>query len=274
MGKEFIEYHSENGRIPYSISTLCFCLTQYAKEYVASERKLISKINTKVRDAVLVDAINYLGMNGGINFALYTRDLYDDKIEDAYVDPQCILTAVPNHYATYIFNEGIVESVLRNNHMNDCTEEFDVNDGAIVLLDFINYIAKRNDYDRTFTIRDLYEKAQKQNHDRKLNELKSFLELTSVYSERLQNGEDIDSIFNEMAEEHNLKYISKRGIYHYTDEIKERVGQSQMFSFDRYNVEKELYAMAYAYGKLKLDNKKKPQTEIIRKKIKEMKKGC
>ena len=178
MGKEFIEYHSENGRIPYYISTLCFCLTQYAKEYVASERKLISKINTKVRDAVLVDAINYLGMNGGINFALYTRDLYDDRIEDAYVDPQCILTAVPNHYATYIFNEGIVESVLRNNHMNECTEEFSFDDGAAVLLDFINYIAEKNGYCRKFTIVELYERFETHQKEKDLKKLKQFLDLS------------------------------------------------------------------------------------------------
>lgn len=271
MGKEFVEYQSENGRIPYSASTLCFCLTQYAKDYISDERKLTSKIDSKVRDAVLVDAINFLGYQGGIDFALYTRDLYDGKIEKGYVDPQCILTAIPNHLGCYIFNEGIVESVLRNNHMNECTEKFDINDGVIVILDFINYIAQRNEYDRIFTIRELYEKVQKQNHNRELNKLKSFLELTSVYSERLNNGESIDSIFNEVAEEHNLKHISKRGVYYYTDEIKERVGQSQMFSWDKHDVEKEIYAMAYAYEKSNLSKQEKPQTEIVRKKIREMK---
>lgn len=278
MGKEFVEYHSENGRISYSASTLCFCLTQYAREYIASKRKFISREDTKsreellIRDAVLVDAINYLGMRGGIDFALHTIDLYDNRIDDEYVDPQCILTAIPNHLACYIFNEDIVESVLRNNHMNNCTEKFDVNYAVAVLLDFINYIAKRNDYDRTFTIKDLYEKAQKQNYKSELNQLNSFLLNTSVYTERLKNGENIDSIFNEIAKEHNLKYISKRGIYYYTDELKELYEQSQMFSGDKYAVEKEIYALAYAYGKLQLDKKTKPQTEIIRKKIREMKK--
>lgn len=272
MGKEFIEYQNENGTIPYTASRLCFCLTRYAKKYIASERKIISKIDTKVRDAVLVDAINFLGIQGGIDFALYTKDLYDGRVEEADVDAQCILTAISNHFACYIFNKGIVESVLRNSHMNECTEKFDENDGAIVLLDFINFIAKSNDYDRIFTIRDLYNKVQKQNHDRNLNELKSFLELTSTYGQRLQNGENIDSIFNEMAKEYGLKFISKRGRYHYTDEIKERVGRSQMFSWDKYEVEEKLYAMTYAYGKLELGKQEKPKTKIIIKKIKEMKK--
>lgn len=271
MSKEFIEYYSEDGRIPYSASTLCFCLTQYAKDYIASERKLISKVDTKVRDAVLVDAINFLGMQGGIDFALYTKDLYDGTIEEEYVDAQCILTAIPNHYAIYIFNEGIVESVLRNNHMNECNEQFDVNDGVIVLLDFINYISERNEYDRMFTISELYEKAQRQNHDIELKDLKSFINLSNVYRERLQNGENIDSIFNEMAKEHELKYISRRGIYYYTDKIKERVMQRQMFFWDKEKVEREIYAMAYAYAKFNLNKKEKPQTEIIRKKIREMK---
>lgn len=278
MGKEFVEYQSENGRIPYSASTLCFCLTQYAREYIASKRKFILREDTKareeliVRDAVLVDFINYLGMKGGISFALYTKDLYDNRIDDEYVDPQCILTAVPNHLACYIFNEDIVKLVLGNNHMNNCTEDFDVNYAVAVLLDFINYIAKRNEYDRTFTIKDLYEKVQKQNYKSDLNQLKSFLSNTSIYIERLKNGENIDSIYSEIAKEHNLKYISKRGIYYYTDELKELYEQRQMFSGDKYAVEKEIYALAYAYGKLQLDKKAKPQTEIIRKKIREMKK--
>jgi hypothetical protein len=271
MGKEFVEYHREDGRIPYSASTLCFCLTQYVKDYIATERKIISKIDKKIRDAVLVDAINYLGMNGGIDFALHTQNLHDDRIEKEYVDPQCILTVLFNHYSSYIFNEGIVESVLRNNHMNECRKEFDVNEGIIVLLDFINYIADRNEYDRKFTIKDLYEKAQKQNHDKELNELKSFLERVNGYSERLNNGENIDSIFSEVAKQYDLKNISEKGIYYYTDKIKKRLGRSQMFSWDKNAVEKEIYAIAYAYGKSTLNTKQKPQTEIIRKKLREMK---
>lgn len=272
MGKEFIEYHSENGRIPYSASTLCFCLTQYAKDYIAENRKITSDIDKKVRDAVLVDAINYLGVQGGCDFALYTKDLYDAQRHEEEVDPQCLLTAMVNHYAYYMFNQGIVESVLRNNHMNECTEQFDANDGAIVLLDFINYITKRNDYDRTFTIGELYEKFKVQRHNAELNELKKFLELTGQYNQRLANGRSIDAIFGSMARKHNLKYVAEDGTYHYTDIIKNRVGQSQMYFWDAEEVDEEIYAMAYAYAKMDDDSKQPPQTEIINKKILEMKK--
>lgn len=269
MGKEFIEYYSENGRIPYSASTVCHCITKYAKEYINSERKLTSNIDKKVRDAVLVDFVNYLGRICGLDFALYTIDLHEEINEDEYVEPRCILTAIPNHCAYYIFNEDIVESVLRNKHMNECTKEFDANDGVVVLLDFINYIAERNEYDRRFTVREFYEKVQKQNYNRNLKELKAFLTLTSTYGTRLNNGEDIDTIFNEIAEKYGLKYISRRGIYYYTDEFKKMFGQAKMLPGHVNNIEKNIYAMAYAYDKSNLNNK--PKTEIIRKKVKEMK---
>lgn len=270
MGKEFIEYNSENGKIPYSASHLCFCLTQYAKDYISENREVVSKINRKVRDAVLVDAINYLGIQGGCAFALYTQDLYDSKKHEEEVNPQCLLTAIVNHYAYYIFNQDIVESVLRNNHMNKCTEKFDANDGAIVLLDFINYIAKRNSYDRKFTINELYEKFKVQKHNCELNQLKKFLELTGQYNEKLANGESIDSIFESMAHKHNLKYIAEDGTYHYTDIIKNRVGRSKMYSWDAEEVDEEIYAMAYAYDKFKTNEQS--QIQIIDKKVLEMKK--
>ena len=271
MGKEFIEYHSEDGRIPYSASNLCFCLTGYAKDYISEDRKITSNIDKKVRDAVLVDAINYLGEQGCCNFALYTKDLYDGQEHKEEVDPQCLLTTIINHYAYYMFNQVIVESVLRNNHMNECTCEFDADDGAIVLLDFINYIAKRNDFDRTFTIGELYEKFKVQKHKNEMNELKKFLELTSKYGERLANGRSIDAIFESMARKHNLKYVALDGTYHYTDIISRRVGHSQMYSWDAKEVDEEIYAMAYAYEKMN-DGKQIPQTEIINRKILEMKK--
>lgn len=272
MGKEFIEYHSENGRIPYSASTLCFCLTQYARNYISSNREISANIDKNVRDAVLVDAINYLGTFGGCDFALYTKDLYSGRVDDEQVDAQCLLTTVQNFYATYIFQHGMVESVLRNNHMNDCTNEFDANDGAIVIVDFINYLAQVNGYDRKFTIKDLYEKFKIQDHNAEMNRLKKFLEKTSKYSEMLATGETIDSIFKNMAIAHDLKNISEDGTYHYTDVISSRVGQSEMYSWDKKEVEEEIYAMTYAYGKMYSDAKEQPQTEIINQKLLEMRK--
>ena len=102
-----------------------------------------------------------------------------------------------------------------------------------------------------------------------LEELKSFLELTNHYTERLLCGEEINSIFRRMAKEKNLKFISKKQGYHYTDEVRKKLKQSLMLPIDREDVDKEIYAMVYAYGRL-YEN---PQTEIeiINAKLKEMK---
>ena len=268
MGKEFIEYQSEDKKIPYPASSLCLCLTKYAKEYVKENSKITSNIDPKVRDAVLVDAINYLGIQGGCDFALYTEDLYDESKREVEVDPQCLLTAVVNHYAYYIFNQGIVESVLRNNHMNECTEQFDANDGAIVLLDFINYIAKRNDYDRKFTIAEMYEKFKTQCHNNEMRELKKFLELSSKYSDKLAVGVSVDSIFESMASENDLAYIDDDGRYYYTFKLENRL----MYPWDAKKVDEEISAIAYAYEKTDVENKEQPKIDIINKKILEMKK--
>lgn len=271
MGKEFIEYHSENGKIPYSATTLLFCLTQYAKDYVKENREITSNVDKNVRDAVLVDAINYLGIQGFCDFALYTKNLYDDRKYEEDVDAQCLLTTVVNHYAYYMFDQGIVESVLRNNHMNDCNEPFDANDGAIVLLDFINYISKRNDFDRTFTIKELYEKFKVQQHKNEMKQLKNFLELTGKYSQELVSGHNVDDIFQSMAQEHHLKYIAQDGTYHYTDKFRDVL--NQLYFFNKKEIEAEIYAMAYAYGKMNEESKQPPQTEIINEKILEMKRN-
>lgn len=260
MGKEFVEYDGNDGRISYSVApTLCFCLTQHARNYIAQNRKIIANIDKNVRDAVLVDAINYLGLCGCCDFALYTHDLYSDRVEKEKTDGQYLLNVVQNYYATYIFQYGMVESVLRNNHMNDCTEKFDANDGSIVLVDFINYLAQVYGYDRTFTIKDLYEKFKVLEYKDDIRKLNDFLEKAFKYSEKLADGESINKIFSDMAKEHNLINITENKL-------------RKMHPWIREEVEEEIYAMSYAYGKMFNDVKETPQIKIINKKIREMKK--
>lgn len=271
MEREFIEYYSENGRIPYSASTLCFCLTGYAKNYVLENRKATSNIDKNVKDAVLVDAINYLGAQGGCDFALYTEGLYNEREIKEKVDSQCLLTVIVNRYTHYMFKEGIVESVLRNNHMNECTEEFSFDDGATILIDFINYIAEKNGYCRKFTIVELYERFKTHQKEKEMKKLKQFLELTREYSEKLLLGQSIDTIFESMSRKHRLKYIAEDGTYHYTDRVAKRLGHSKMPSWVVNEVEKHIYAMTYAYAKISEVYDMKPsQNEVINQKIIEM----
>ncbi len=165
--KEFIEYYNENGEYPCSPVMLCSSIKDYVKKYINTERKTIENIEQKVRDAVLVDAVNYVGRQNVIDYALHTQALYNNEEEsieiEEKIEPQILLTAILNIYASYIFNEDIVASVVLNNHMNEIEEPFDANDGIVVLLDFINYILEINGYDKVVTIEDLYEKNKKIN---------------------------------------------------------------------------------------------------------------
>jgi len=265
MEKGFKEYSNQRRTIPF---ILWFSLIEYAKDYIKEEHKIISHVDTKVRDAVLVDSINYLGKNSGINFTVYAKDLYENR-RNIDANPQSLITELLKHYPKYIFEEGIVKSVLCNIHTNECTEFFSASDGALVLIDFINYISKRNNFDRTFTLNELYEKAKSQNYNREMEKLKAFLELTSEYSERLKNGETIDSIFQELAINNLLSHVSKDGIYYYNEYGKTITGTKTMSSSDIIRTETEIYAMAYAYAKMS-GKKKKPKTQIIKQKIKEM----
>ena len=258
MGKEFVEYQGET--IHCSASTICSCLTDYAKDYIKNDNEKIANIDTKIRDAVLVDAINYLGVQAFFDFGLYTYDLYDNRKRDTYVEPQALLTVTTNYYATYIFNEEITKSVLRNNHMNEVKEEFDANDGAIVLLDFINYIAKVNDFDRTFTMKDLYDKYQKQHHKIELKELKRFLELSGSYTQRLQTGETVDAILDD--------FKRKNDIYEF--KLLRKTELEEIPYWKKKDINKELDALTYAYAKLDDENRVETDNEIIKDKIKEM----
>ena len=270
MKKEFIEFQSENGRAPYSASTICFCLTEYAKKYINEKRLLTKNIDINIRDAVLVDVINYMGMVGCIDFALYTKDLYDGKKHNDYVEPQTLITLLVNHLGNYIFKHNLVNSITRNKHMNNVKDIFDINDGILIIIDFINYITEVNKYDRVFTIKDLYEKYKNQHYNLKMQELKEFLESTNEYNEKLLNNESINSIFEQMAKENALKYVDNNGTYHYTDDISIERGNSKMDFIDTRFVDKEIYAMAYAFAKMK--NNEQSQIPIIDKKILEMKK--
>lgn len=264
MGKEFIEYQRKT--IPYNATTLCFCLTNYAKDYIKEKRNVFANVKEHVRNAVLVDSINYLGSIGGAIFGLYTKDLYTNKCREAEeVDVECLLTVLKNHYAKYIFEYGIIGSVLRNNHMNECTKEFDVNDGAKVLVDFINYIAEVNGYDRKFTIRELYEVNKNQIYKLEMAKLKEFLQKSSDYCERIVCGADIESIYISILYEYNVEKITKDGEYYSFDQTEETR------SWVKRQIEESIYALAYAYAKMNSEAKEPTKIEMLDAKILEMK---
>jgi hypothetical protein len=152
---------SSGDKIPYSGDTVCFCMTQYAKDYVKARESITNTINKDVRDAVIVDAINYMGTSCGMDFCLYTCDLYEDKKHLQMVEPNTLLTVMLNHCSGYIYR-GIPKSVIRNSHMNKLQENQEVSDEDCIatLVDFLNFIARENNIDKNFTAEELIQRKQ------------------------------------------------------------------------------------------------------------------
>lgn len=261
MIKIFTEYQSKKETIPYSASTICFYVTDYAKKYIKENRSAIKNVSQDVRDAVLVDAINYLGSVGGSFFGLITKDLYDNKEKPTEeVDSISLITVLKNHYAMYIFGYGIVDSVLRNKHIQ---ERFDANDGAKVLVDFINYIIEENGYERKFTINELYDKYKNLEYKIEMERLKKFLEKSSEYSEKLVYGIDIENIYIFTLGKYYLEEITKDGKCYCLDQTEETR------TWVKKEIEESLYAMAYAYAKM-FNETQPTKIEILDDKILEM----
>jgi hypothetical protein len=268
MGKEFVE--QEDKCISYSPSTVCLCLAQYVKDYIKEDEQQKSSINKVIRDAVLVDVINYLADISYADFVLYTVELYDDKKYDEEhnetIDGNSLLTVVANQYACYA-NQGICQSVLKNGFRNDCSEKFDDEIGITILLAFINYLAKRNEFDIRFTKEALYKRFQ--NIDRRVNMIrfKLFLKNTEKYTKLLLSGKSSHNIYEEIAKNGVLDHISTRGIYY-------DINGDKMYMHDKQLLDNELYALGYAFSKLKSEGAitGNPEDKIVRAKIKEMKK--
>ena len=260
----------ENNEQIIKMSDECYALIEYAKMYIKENRKFISNIDKEVRDAVLIDSINYFGLLNGCDCLLTTNDLYTTKEYPIKVDIDNLINDVTKVYANYIFEEGIVDSILLNCHTNTLDGQFDEKDGILVLIDFINYISKINKLNRIFTLRELKEKHQEQKHIKEMEELKSFLNLAYEYYNILYEGESIEKIYQKMCIAHDLKNISSTGTYNYTEEARKKYGRTQMYPWDKRLAEKQLYAMSYAYAKMYGANKHCLKIKPIKQKINEM----
>lgn len=268
MKKEFKP--NESDKQTYRISAICNTLASYAKDYINEDKKQIFNKELRIRNAVLVDAINYLGIINGCEFDLCTKNLYSGKKYQKKVDVFYLLSFMTKYYADYIFNQDMVESVLINCYTNSCREQFSQNDGALVLIDFINFISKKNGFDKLFTLKELREKAQIKKHNEQLEQLKSFLIKAGMYYERMQNGEDVNSIYQKIRISCNLKFVGKDGRYYYTSDFAQEYGRKEMFIWDKNIAENEICALTYAYAKMY--NNSMSNITIVNQKIKEMSK--
>lgn len=271
MGKTFIEY---SDRITeYDGLSICEVIAQYAKDYVkfVSDMDTIFDIDCDVRDAVLINMVNYLSSVNKSHFYFNKKVLYNNKkFTKKKVDGQTILSVLFNHLSVHLFNDNLVNSVMLDGRRHDCHVPFDVDDGRDILIDFVNYVSERNGFDRYFTIDDFYNKYKELSYKHEMKQLKVFLYKVNDYTNRLAKGENIDDIYKKLLNSYDLKYICKSGNYYFTDEKKKKQFRECMNQTEIKEINNELYPLFYAYEKYK-DNCKHTDNETIKKRIKDMK---
>ncbi len=98
-----------------------FSLCDYAQEFIREYKN--PRLDQKVIDAIVVDFINYFaGMHCGMDLALYTKNLRDGKkmYKEGTVLQKDVILPTLNFRKDEYDKFGIIESVNRNDHMNEC----------------------------------------------------------------------------------------------------------------------------------------------------------
>lgn len=112
-----------------------FSLCDYAQEFIREYKN--PKLDQNVIDAIVVDFINfYAGMHCGMDLALYTGDLRNGKKmnrEGIILQKEIILPTLNFRKEEYD-KSGIIESVNRNDHMNECGGKAEADNAEAVKL--------------------------------------------------------------------------------------------------------------------------------------------
>ena len=112
-----------------------FSISDYAQEFIRKYKN--PKLDQKVIDAIVVDFINYFaGMHCGMDLAMYTCDLRNGKKmseEGTVLQKENILPAL-NFRKEMYDKSGIIKSVNRNRHMNECSGNATADNAEVVKL--------------------------------------------------------------------------------------------------------------------------------------------
>lgn len=274
MSREFVEVTEKGPSLDNGIDNICDDLTIYAKKYIRNERPLIENIDKRVRDAVLVDVINALGCTYSYVPAVYASELEEEEgFEDSAlsVEGNTILSIAFDYFSDYAFGEDIVDSVLLSCFTGPIDNKFEAEEGRLVILDFLNFISKSNEFDRTFTFKDLLDRYNGNRYTREMNQLFSFLNKVEVFERKLDSGITIEELYKAFANRHNLDLNAKSGKYSYNEQTRYLKGRSLMCRTDIEETDRELYALAYAFAKH--NEGEKSNIKLIDSKIKEMKRN-
>lgn len=143
-------------------------VVDYASFYVRQDRKLTKSVSKADKGNILISAINFIAL---VDNCFLFADNDDLRKGTGYfcdtVDADKMFSNILDGFANYLFNSEIV-SDEKDKNFNNC---------VLVLVDFINYIAKLLGYDRVFTVQDLVNRQ----HEIDMDNLKNFLKETEYY---------------------------------------------------------------------------------------------
>ena len=251
MNKEYYEYMANEGRVPYSISTIWQNILKYAYLYLKNNSKKIPN-----QKEILTLAINYIAAQGEIDLKLKENDLDKDFDLNEVMQVECLLTVMLNQFSYFAY-AGEITNYSKNNI-------------AIVICDFMNYISFINGYIKKFSLNELYQRYEYVKYKLDMKELKDFIEHTYLYYADINSASDINDVYESLHYIYDLDYIASDGTGYYTLKHTDIVGQRVMKSFDQEMLDEELYALAYGYAK-KYPLVNNTYIDVINKRIREMK---
>ncbi len=172
MKNDFIRYDNVEEINHYFVSTICFWMLDYAKEYVKHKNKMIKDIDSRLRDVVLVNLINYIGGQGDLDFGLTIDSIYSKNNDNIKLNSEIVINYLIDMFSKYIFTEDIVMDAVENLDTGLEIMEFGAGEIVMVIIDYLNFIAKKNNYRGTFTAGYLEYCYSKKRGNKGQNELK------------------------------------------------------------------------------------------------------
>lgn len=262
MKKELIEYQEELSPVPNHPVMISKYLLEQTKKYIKKEKNIKTTEELVIEERVILDALGHV-----LNFLNCDyKNRMDNDILEEQLNYQYIITLLFIFFASYPF-----EKEKKRVYSDTLTDQ----EVASILVTFLNEIVHENDYERTFTVRDLYQQYDYQDYQMKMLSLKAFLYKTSTYYKMLDAGITVDSLLKSYLEEEGIDHISKYGNCYYTKEMKELLGASEIEipKLESERILKEIDALCYAYAKLssRKSDLQKPKSKLIYARIKEMK---
>lgn len=147
--EKFIREPIQNDDYQDIADSICFCLMDYAREYLHNVQANELEVTPKLRKALLVDSINYVYacLKNGREFGLNAQYLASDVVEDVSVELKSLLNIVLKEFGNYLARDYIAELVVDHQAFTDYKYGFDDEVAEVVLFDFIRFIAMKNHFD-------------------------------------------------------------------------------------------------------------------------------